>query len=261
MFLRSPYGHARFRIEDLEAARAAPGVRGVFVASDFSNLGPLPCLASVPNSDKSKTPLKPYPVMATGEADHVGDIIAMVVADTTHQGRDAAELIGVSWDELPAAVDMEEAIRPGAPLVFAGAPGNVAYDAHLGDKQKTDAAFARASRTVRIKIVNPRVVANYMEPRAAVGEYDSHSGRLTLQRREPGRPCHSGRRRRRNSEDSADPSSRGDPGRRRRLRHQADGLSRISARSGCGAQTRAVGAAGRRIAASISLGTRKAATM
>ena len=145
-----------------------------------ANLGPLPCLAPVPNSDKSKTPLKPYPVMAENEADHVGDIVAMVVADTTLQGRDAAELIGVAWEELPAAVDMEEAIRPGAPLVFAGAPDNVAYDNHIGDKQKTDAAFARAAHTVRIKIVNPRVVANYMEPRAAVGEYDSKSGRFTL---------------------------------------------------------------------------------
>ena len=180
VFLRSPYGHARFRIEDLEAARAAPGVRGVFVASDFSNLGPLPCVAPVPNSDRSRTPLKPYPVMAESEADHVGDIVAMVVADTTLQGRDAAELIGVAWEELPAVVDMEEAIRPGAPLVFAGAPDNVAYDNHIGDKEKTDAAFAQAARTVRIKIVNPRVVANYMETRAAVGEYDSKSGRFTL---------------------------------------------------------------------------------
>jgi carbon-monoxide dehydrogenase large subunit len=180
VFLRSPYGHAKFRAEDLEAARAAPGVRGVFVAGDFSNLGPLPCLAPVPNSDKSETPLKPYPVMAENEVDHVGDIIAMVVADTTHQARDAAELIGVAWEELPAAVDMEAAIRPGAPLVFAGAPGNVAYDNHIGDRQKTDAAFALAARTVKIRIVNPRVVANYMEPRAAVADYDSHSGRLTL---------------------------------------------------------------------------------
>ena len=180
VFLRSPYGHARFRIEDLEAARAAPGVRGVFVASDFSNLGPLPCLAPVPNSDKSKTPLKPYPIMTENEADHIGDIVAMVVADTVNQGRDAAELIGVAWEELPAAIDMEAAIRPGAPQVFAGAPNNVAYDNHIGDKAKTDAAFASAARTVKIKILNPRVVANYMEPRAAVGEYDSHSGRFTL---------------------------------------------------------------------------------
>ena len=180
VFLRSPYGHAKFRIQDLEAARAAPGVRGVFAARDLTNLGPLPCVAAVPNSDKSKTPLKPYPVMSESEADHVGDIIAMVVADTALQARDGAELIGVAWEELPAAVDMEAAIRPGAPLVFAEAPGNVAYDNHIGDKQKTDSVFARAARTVAIKIVNPRVVANYMEPRAAVASYDAKSGRFTL---------------------------------------------------------------------------------
>jgi aerobic carbon-monoxide dehydrogenase large subunit len=180
VFLRSPYGHAKFRIEDIEAVRAAPGVRAVYVASDFAALGGLPCLAPVDNADGSKTPLKPYPVMAADEVQHIGDIVAMVVADTTLQARDAVELIGVAWDELPAAIDMEEAIRPGAPLVFSGAPGNVAYDTAIGDKDKTDAAFAGAARTVRIKIVNPRAVANYMEPRSAVGEYDAQSGRLTL---------------------------------------------------------------------------------
>ena len=104
----------------------------------------------------------------------------MVVADTTLQARDAAELISVTWEDLPAVIDMEEALRPGAPLVFAGAPGNVAYDTHIGDKQKTDEAFAGAAHTVRIKIVNSRVVANYMEPRSAVGEYDAATGRFTL---------------------------------------------------------------------------------
>ncbi|HEY1781119.1 MAG TPA: xanthine dehydrogenase family protein molybdopterin-binding subunit [Roseiarcus sp.] len=180
VFLRSPYGHAKFRIDDLEAARAAPGVRAVYVASDFTDLGDLPCLAAVPNADGSKTPLKPYPVMAAGEAHHVGDIVAMVVADTALQARDAAELIGVTWEDAPAAIDMEEAIRPGAAVVFAGAPGNIAYDTHIGDKEKTDAAFAGAAQTVQIRIVNPRAVANYMEPRSAVGEYDAQSGRLTL---------------------------------------------------------------------------------
>jgi aerobic carbon-monoxide dehydrogenase large subunit len=180
VFLRSPYGHAKFRIEDVEAARAAPGVHAVYVASDVANLGDLPCLAPVSNSDGSDTPLKPYPVMAADEAHHVGDIIAMVVADTTLQARSAAELISVSWEDLPAATDMDEALRPGAPLVFAGAPGNVAYDAHIGDKQKTDDAFASAAHSVRIRIVNPRVVANYMEPRSAVGEYDAATGRLAL---------------------------------------------------------------------------------
>jgi aerobic carbon-monoxide dehydrogenase large subunit len=180
VFLRSPYGHAKFRVDDIEAARAAPGVRAVYVASDFVNLGDLPCLAPVANSDGSNTPLKPYPVMAVDETHHVGDIFAMVVAGTALQARDAAELISVTWDGLAAITDMEEALRPGAPLVFAGAPSNVAYDAHIGDKQETEKVFADAAHAVRIKIVNPRVVANYMEPRSAVGEYDAQSGRFAL---------------------------------------------------------------------------------
>jgi len=180
VFLRSPYGHAKFRIEDIEAARAAPGVRAVYVAADFAGLGGLPCLAPVSNADGSETPLKPYPVMAADEVQHVGDIVAMVVAGTAHEARDAAEQIGVTWDELPAVTDMEEAIRPGAPLVFAGAPGNVAYDAHIGDRQETDKAFAGAAHKVGVKVVNSRVVANYMEPRSAVGEYDAKTGRFTL---------------------------------------------------------------------------------
>ncbi len=180
VFLRSPYGHAKFRIDDLKAAREVPGVKAVYVVSDFTDLGDLPCLAPVPNANGAKTPLKPYPVMAVDEAHHVGDIVAMVVADTSLQARDAAELIGVTWEELPASADMEEAIRPGAPLVFAGAPGNIAYDNHIGNQKSTDAAFAAAAHTVRIKVINSRVVANYMEPRSAVGEYDPGSGRFTL---------------------------------------------------------------------------------
>ncbi|HZZ23501.1 MAG TPA: xanthine dehydrogenase family protein molybdopterin-binding subunit [Roseiarcus sp.] len=180
VFLRSPYGHAKFRVDDVEASCAAPGVRAVYVASDFADLGDLPCLAPVPNGDGSKTPLKPYPIMAADETHHVGDIVAMVVADTALQARDAVELISLTWEDLPAVTDMEAALQPDAPLVFAGAPGNVAYDTHIGDKQETDKAFAGAAHTVRIRIVNPRAVANYMEPRSAVGEYDAQSGRFTL---------------------------------------------------------------------------------
>src|SRR6202453_4257553 len=180
VFLRSPYGHAKFTIDDLEAARAAPGVRAVYVASDFADRGDLPCLAPVANADGSSTPLKPYPVMTSDEAQHVGDIIAMVVADKVDQARDAAELISVTWDELPAVIVMEEAVRPGVPLVFAEAPSNVAYDTHICSKEDTDKAFAGAAHTARIKINNPRVVANYMEPRSAFGEYDAQSGRFLL---------------------------------------------------------------------------------
>ena len=126
-FLRSPHAHARFAVTDIQAARALPGVHGVFVASDFAALGGLPCLATVKNSDRSLTPLKPYPVMADDVVQHVGDLVAMVVADTPWQALDAAEAVAVDWEARPAVVDMEAAIENGAPQVYAGAPGNLAY--------------------------------------------------------------------------------------------------------------------------------------
>ncbi len=179
-FLRSPHAHAKFAVTDLDAARALPGVHDVFVASDFAAMGGLPCLAKVKNTDGSLTPPKPYPVMADGVVQHVGDIVAMVVADTPWQARDAAEAVAVDWEARPAVVDVETAIEDGAPQVYAGAPGNLAYDHEIGDMAQTEAAFARAAHVVRVKVVNPRVVANFLETRAAVAEYDSKSGRLTL---------------------------------------------------------------------------------
>ena len=180
VFLRSPHAHAGFVVTDVKAARALPGVRGVYLAGDFAELGGLPCLSTVDNTDGSLTPLKPYPVMADVVTQHVGDIVAMVVADTLWEARDAAEAIAVDWDARPTVVDMEAAIAPGAPQVFSGAPGNVAYDHEIGDRAKTDSAFAGAAHVVRIKVVNPRVVANFLEPRAAVGDYDSTTGRFAL---------------------------------------------------------------------------------
>jgi carbon-monoxide dehydrogenase large subunit len=168
VFLRSPHAHAGFSFGDL------------YTAADFSDFGALPCLAPMPNSDKTTTPLKPYPVLATGEAHHVGDAVAMVIAESEREARDAIEAIEVDWTPLPAAIDTKEAIAPDAPQVFAKAPGNVAYDAHIGDKAKADAIFAKAAHVVTLAIVNPRVVANFMEPRSAAGEYDAASGRYTL---------------------------------------------------------------------------------
>jgi len=179
-FIRSPHAHARFKVGDPEAAAATPGVNAIYLASDFSNLGDLPCLAPTKNSDGRQTPLKPYPVMAGDEAHHVGDIVAMIVADSAFAARDGAEALAIDWESLSAVADTRTALRPGAVEVFAGAPGNVAFDAHIGDKAKTDEVFARAAHAVKIEIVNPRIVANYMEPRGAVGSFDPASGRLTL---------------------------------------------------------------------------------
>ncbi len=179
-FLRSPHAHAKFVIADTAQARAMPGVLGVFTASDLKALGKLPCLAPVGNSDGSESPWKPYPVIAADEVFHVGDIVAMVVAETALQARDAAEAIAVEWDPMPAVADAEAAIAPDAPIVFSGAADNIGYDAHIGDKAAADAAFAKAAKIARVKVINQRVVANYMEPRAAVAEHDAATGRLSL---------------------------------------------------------------------------------
>ena len=179
-FLRSPHAHARFSFSDLETARAAPGVKAVYTLADFPGLGELPCLAPLPNSDKSQTPLKPCPVMADGEAFHVGDIVAMVVAEGEREARDGAEAIGVDWEPLEAVVDMTAAIEDGAPQLFSGAPRNTAYDTHIGDPDKTAAVFAKAAHVVALKVVNNRVIANYMETRGAIGEYDPGSQRFLL---------------------------------------------------------------------------------
>ncbi len=179
-FVRSPHAHARFAIAGREAAAAVPGVEAVWLAADFADLGDLPCLATTPNADGSKTPVKPYPVMAREEAEHVGDIVAMVVARSELAARDGAERLAIDWEPLPAVADALAALEPGAPQLFDRAPGNVAFDAHIGDKAATEEAFAAAARTVTIAIVNPRIVANYMEPRGAVASFDPDSGRLSL---------------------------------------------------------------------------------
>jgi carbon-monoxide dehydrogenase large subunit len=180
VFVRSPIAHADFTIGDLEAVRAMPGVRGVYTAADFVDLGGLPCVEPVSNADGSPPALKPYPLMAQDKVYHVGDIVALVVADTYFQARDAAEALEIDWRGLPAVVDMEEAIKPGAPVVFDGARNNIVYDTFIGDPEKTNAAFAAAPRRVKLRIVIPRVVANYMEARSALGQYDSAADKFTL---------------------------------------------------------------------------------
>ena len=180
VFLRSPHAHAGFEFGDLADVKAMPGVEAIYTGADFSELGDLPCLAPLPNSDKSTTPLKPYPVLARGAAHHVGDAVAMVVARTQIEARDAAEQIAIDWAPRAAVVDLRAAIAPGAPAVFAQAPGNVAYDTHIGDRVATEAVFAKAAHVVELSVVNQRLIANFMEPRGAVGEFDTASGRYTL---------------------------------------------------------------------------------
>jgi carbon-monoxide dehydrogenase large subunit len=122
----------------------------------------------------------PHPLLAQGKVRHVGDPVAVVIAETLEQAKDAAELIDVSYKTLPAVVTSEEAIKPGSPLLFDTAPGNLCFDWHLGDKAAVDAAFLRAHHITRLDLVNNRLVSNPMEPRAATGEFDRGTGEYTL---------------------------------------------------------------------------------
>src|SRR5260370_28917893 len=123
----------------------------------------------------------PHPVLADGQVRHVGAPVAVVIAASLSQARDAAEKIAVDYAVEPAVVDPVAALQPGAPQIWGDqAPGNVCYDWHLGDLAATDAAFARAARVVKLDLVNNRLVPNAMEPRAAIGEFDRATGEHVL---------------------------------------------------------------------------------
>ena len=176
LVLRSPHAHARFTI-NAARARGLPGVALILTAEDVRDLGDLPCLFNL-ETDPFTGP--PYPILANGEVRHVGDAIALVVADTVDQARDAIEAIEVNWTPERAVAGVANAVKPSAPQVWPDHPGNILFDVPIGDKKATDAAFAKAHTVAGISIVNPRVVASFMETRAAICEYDARRDHLTL---------------------------------------------------------------------------------
>ncbi|MGY8664705.1 xanthine dehydrogenase family protein molybdopterin-binding subunit [Bradyrhizobium sp. UFLA05-109] len=176
LMLRSPHAHAKYTI-DVSRASALPGVALILTADDVGDLGNLPCLFNL-ETDPFTGP--PYPILAKDEVRHVGDSIAFVVAETIDQARDAIEAIEVKWTPQPAVTGVVNAVKQGAPQVWPDKPGNVLFDVSIGDKAATEAAFAKAHAVAEISIVNPRVVASFMETRAAVCEYDAKRDHLTL---------------------------------------------------------------------------------
>jgi carbon-monoxide dehydrogenase large subunit len=176
LMLRSPHAHATYTI-DASRARSLPGVALILTAEDVKDLGNLPCLFNL-ETDPFTGP--PYPILAKDEVRHVGDAIAFVVAETIDQARDAIEAIDVKWSPLPAVTGVVNAVKKGAPQVWPDKPGNVLFDVSIGDKAATEAAFAKAHAVAEISIVNPRVVASFLETRAAVCEYDAKRDHLTL---------------------------------------------------------------------------------
>ncbi len=178
--LRSPHGHAAIEGIDAAAARAMPGVRGVFTAADLETdgIGPLPCIAQVATVAPMIVP--PRRALAQDRVRHVGDPVAFVVADTSDQARDAAERIAVAYRPLPAVVDATAALAAAAPRLWDEAPGNLSDRFERGDKAAVAAAFGEAAHIVEIELINNRLVVAPIEPRAGIGHYDAAADRLEL---------------------------------------------------------------------------------
>src|SRR5258708_2432699 len=180
--LRSSHANARITGVDIGAAAKAAGIAAVYTGKDLEadGVGGLPCGWQIHSKDGSPMQEPPHPVLAFDRVRHVGDPVAVVIADTLGHARDASELIKVDYAIEPSVTNATEALKPGAPLVFAEVPGNVCYDWQLGDLAATDAALKSAVRVVKLDLINNRLVPNAMEPRAAIGDFDRATGEHTL---------------------------------------------------------------------------------
>ncbi|MGM4905189.1 xanthine dehydrogenase family protein molybdopterin-binding subunit [Tardiphaga sp. 866_E4_N2_1] len=181
--VRSPHAHGVIRGIDTEAAKAMPGVRGVWTGRDLeaANYGPFTC--GLPLKSQDGTPLfqTNRHALMTDKVRYVGDPVALVVAETVAQARDAAEAVVLDIDALPAVTDCEAATKPGAPVLYDHIPNNVALDYHYGDTAAVEAAFASAAHVTKLDIENTRVAVVSMEPRCALAAYEKSGGRYVIQ--------------------------------------------------------------------------------
>lgn len=180
--IRSPLPHARIRGIELKAALDMPGVVAVLTGKDMvdDGIGGLPCGWGVNNKDGSPMTEPGHPPLAADTVRYVGDQVAVVLADKRSIARDAAELVDIDYEELPAAASLSAASAEAAPVVWEEAPDNVCFDWEIGDAAATDEAFASAAHVSSIDIVNSRLIPNAIEPRVAIGEYDSGRDEYTL---------------------------------------------------------------------------------
>ncbi|WP_022726721.1 xanthine dehydrogenase family protein molybdopterin-binding subunit [Fodinicurvata sediminis] len=181
-FVRSPFAHAAINTIDIQEATNQPGVLGVYTAEDLTKagVGDIPCLALMTGRDGQKVLTPPYPALARERVHHVGDTVALVVAETFEQAQEAAELVEVDYDPLPAVADLKAALEPDAPVVQESLPSNLCLDWAQGNESDVDAAFAKADHVARIELVNNRIVVNSMEPRALIADYDPQEDKFTL---------------------------------------------------------------------------------
>jgi len=180
--LRSPHAHARIAALDAGRARAAVGVLCVLTDSDLARRGLGTLMPAVRRRCRNGAPafVCPQPLLADDRVRYVGDPVAFIVAESVNQAKDAAELIAVEYEVLPAVVGAEAALAAGAPAVWDDNPGNEAFFHEVGDRAEVDSAFAKADHVVRHKTIVNRVTANSMEPRGCLAEYDRDQDRYTI---------------------------------------------------------------------------------
>ncbi len=180
--LRSPHAHARFTRIDLVAAKAAPGVLGIFTGDDLAadGLGPPQVQLQRKRPDGAPLFARPHPGLARGRVRYVGDPVAFVVAETLNEARDAAELVNIDYTPLPAVTETDDALEAGAPRVWEENPDNISHVWEIGSRAAVDVAFAAAAHCVKRRYMISRVHAQFMEPRGAVGVFEAHEGRFTL---------------------------------------------------------------------------------
>jgi carbon-monoxide dehydrogenase large subunit len=181
--VRSSHPHGVIRGIDTSAAKAMPGVLGVWTGTDLAaaNYGPFTCGLPLKNRDGSPLHQTNRMPLMTDKVRYVGDPVAFVVAETLAQARDAAEAVVLDIDELPAVTDAAEAAKPGAPQLYDHIPNNVALDYHFGDSAAIDAAFKGAAHVTKLDIANTRVAVVSMEPRVGLASYDKAADHYTIQ--------------------------------------------------------------------------------
>ncbi|MFQ5993909.1 MAG: xanthine dehydrogenase family protein molybdopterin-binding subunit [Acidiferrobacterales bacterium] len=178
-FVRSTLAHANIKAIDSSAAKSSPGVVAVLTGNDLAadGVGGVPC-GFAPDGGPIKEP--PRPALALGKVRFVGDLVAVIIAESLAQAKDAAEMLEIDYEELPAVVSMEDAEKAGAPELHDDVPNNVCFEWGLGDKEATDKAFSQAHHVTTLDLVNNRKCPNAIEPRAAVSEYDPGSDSYTM---------------------------------------------------------------------------------
>lgn len=178
--LRSPYAHAKFTIGDADTARGMDGVQLVLTAADIEGHKGLKCQAVQQQIDGTMHPTKDIPLLCVDTVRHVGDAVALVVADTIAQAQEAAEAIEVDYNMLDAAVETEASLSDDAVQVYDDRPGNIAFEWEQGNADRTKEVFESAPKVTELKLINNRLVSNYMEMRGCVAEWSNEENRYTL---------------------------------------------------------------------------------